>query len=209
MQATREIYSQLALHRHIKPKSGSSLDQYCQFLGLACANMYLQLSRPVAQSRAYLSMAVAAQREQRFAMASTYRLALAYEKLLAGDAALLDESISIHAAIEHQLSASKLASYGLRLGAFRPAARSIARPDTNAWIGLDIGMHQIFNNQFLTGREHDVLSGLLAGSSNKEIARNLNLSEVTIKHHLKSLRSKLGARNRTHAVSRAIELGIS
>jgi len=31
------------------------------------------------------------------------------------------------------------------------------------------------------------LSGLLAGSSNKEIARNLNLSEVTIKHHLKSL----------------------
>lgn len=65
------------------------------------------------------------------------------------------------------------------------------------------------NSQFLTGREHDVLSGLLAGSSNKEIARNLNLSEVTIKHHLKSLRSKLGARNRTHAVCRAIELGIS
>jgi DNA-binding NarL/FixJ family response regulator len=44
-----------------------------------------------------------------------------------------------------------------------------------------------FNKQFITGCEHDVLSGLLAGSSNKEIARNLNLSEVTIKHHLKSL----------------------
>ena len=61
----------------------------------------------------------------------------------------------------------------------------------------------------LTGREDDVLSGLLAGSSNKEIARSLNLSDVTIKHHLKSLRSKLGAKNRTHAVCRAIELGIS
>jgi ATP/maltotriose-dependent transcriptional regulator MalT len=61
----------------------------------------------------------------------------------------------------------------------------------------------------LTGREHDALSGLFAGSSNKEIARSLNLSEVTIKHHLKSLRSKLGAKNRTHAVCRAIELGIS
>ncbi len=61
----------------------------------------------------------------------------------------------------------------------------------------------------LIGREHDVLSGLFAGSSNKEIARSLNLSEVTIKHHLKSLRSKLGAKNRTHAVCRAIELGIS
>ena len=65
------------------------------------------------------------------------------------------------------------------------------------------------NNQFLTEREHDVLSGLLAGSSNKEIARNLNLSKVTIEHHLKSLRSKLGACNRTHAVCRTINLGIS
>jgi DNA-binding NarL/FixJ family response regulator len=65
------------------------------------------------------------------------------------------------------------------------------------------------NNQFLTEREHDVLSGLLAGSSNKEIALNLNLSEVTIKHHLKSLRSKLSTRNRTHAICRAIKLGIS
>jgi DNA-binding NarL/FixJ family response regulator len=44
-----------------------------------------------------------------------------------------------------------------------------------------------FNNQFITICEHDVLSGLLAGISNKEIARNLNLSKVTIKHHLKSL----------------------
>ena len=65
------------------------------------------------------------------------------------------------------------------------------------------------HSQFLTRREHDVLSGLLAGRSNKEMALNLNLSEVTIKHHLKSLRSKLGARNRTHAVCRAIELGIN
>jgi DNA-binding NarL/FixJ family response regulator len=64
------------------------------------------------------------------------------------------------------------------------------------------------NNQFLTEREHDVLSGLLTGSSNKEIARNLSLSEVTIRHHRESLRSKLGARNLTHSVCRAIKLGI-
>jgi len=62
---------------------------------------------------------------------------------------------------------------------------------------------------WLTGRERDVLNGLLAGQSNKEIARVHGLSEVTIKHHLKSLRSKLRARNRTHAVCRAIELGIT
>jgi DNA-binding CsgD family transcriptional regulator len=35
------------------------------------------------------------------------------------------------------------------------------------------------------------------------------LSKVTIKHHLKGLRSKLGAKNITHAVCRAIELGLS
>ena len=64
-------------------------------------------------------------------------------------------------------------------------------------------------NGWLTGRERDVLNGLLTGLSNKEIAREHGLSEVTIKHHLKSLRSKLGARNRTHAVCRAIELGIA
>ena len=51
--------------------------------------------------------------------------------------------------------------------------------------------------------------GLLLGQSNKEIVRTHGLSEVTIKHHLKSLRSKLGARNRTHAVCRAVELGIA
>ena len=63
-------------------------------------------------------------------------------------------------------------------------------------------------DNWLTGREQDMLSGLLDGNSNKEIARKHGLSEVTVKHHLKSLRGKLGARNRTHAVCRAIELGI-
>ena len=60
----------------------------------------------------------------------------------------------------------------------------------------------------LTRREHDVLAGLRAGMSNREIADLLALSEVTVKHHIKSLRGKLGARNRLHAVCRANELQI-
>ena len=44
--------------------------------------------------------------------------------------------------------------------------------------------------------------------SNREIADLLALSEVTVKHHIKSLRGKLGARNRLHAVCRANELQI-
>ncbi|MDA9190474.1 response regulator transcription factor [Alphaproteobacteria bacterium] len=63
--------------------------------------------------------------------------------------------------------------------------------------------------KWLTNREKEVLKGLLNGESNKEMARTHDLSEVTIKHHLKSLRSKLGAKNRTHAVCRAIELDLA
>jgi DNA-binding NarL/FixJ family response regulator len=62
--------------------------------------------------------------------------------------------------------------------------------------------------KFLSSREREVLDGLLSGHSNRQIADRISLSEVTIKYHLKSLRSKLGARNRTHAALRAIELGI-
>jgi two-component system, NarL family, nitrate/nitrite response regulator NarL len=51
----------------------------------------------------------------------------------------------------------------------------------------------------LTQREADVLAGLRQGKSNKEIARDLNLQEVTIKLHVKTLCRKLGARNRTQA----------
>lgn len=62
--------------------------------------------------------------------------------------------------------------------------------------------------KFLSSREREVLDGLLSGHSNRQIADRIGLSEVTIKYHLKSLRSKLGARNRMHAALRAIELGI-
>jgi DNA-binding NarL/FixJ family response regulator len=45
-----------------------------------------------------------------------------------------------------------------------------------------------------------VLRGIAEGKSNKEIARDLDLQEVTIKLHVKTLCRKLDARNRTHAV---------
>lgn len=51
----------------------------------------------------------------------------------------------------------------------------------------------------LTRRETEVLRGLCDGKSNKEIARDHNLQEVTVKLHVKTLTRKLGARNRTHA----------
>lgn len=51
----------------------------------------------------------------------------------------------------------------------------------------------------LTERETDVLRRLCEGKSNKEIARDLDLQEVTIKLHVKTLCRKLDAKNRTQA----------
>lgn len=51
----------------------------------------------------------------------------------------------------------------------------------------------------LTRREVSVLRGICEGKSNKEIARDLDLQEVTVKLHVKTLSRKLAARNRTHA----------
>ncbi|MFN8723178.1 MAG: response regulator transcription factor [Rhodospirillales bacterium] len=59
----------------------------------------------------------------------------------------------------------------------------------------------------LTKRERQILEFLLKGSSNKEIARALELEEVTVKMHVRGVFRKLGARNRTQAAMRAVELG--
>jgi len=105
--------------------------------------------------------------------------------------------------------ASGYLTYSMESGATLNAIKLIASGEVFVPAETIADEDVMFGDNSLTGREHDVLSGLLAGQSNKEIARHLNLSEVTIKHHLKGLRSKLGAKNRTHAVCRAIELGIS
>lgn len=101
--------------------------------------------------------------------------------------------------------------YSLGTDALVAALRIFAAGETYVPVEMMSAENSIHRRQngWLTGRERDVLNGLLTGLSNKEIAREHGLSEVTIKHHLKSLRSKLGARNRTHAVCRAIELGIA
>ncbi|MBP2303511.1 LuxR C-terminal-related transcriptional regulator [Azospirillum picis] len=60
----------------------------------------------------------------------------------------------------------------------------------------------------LTDRERDVFSLLSTGATNKEIARQLELAEVTVKFHTRRIFKKLGARNRADAVRRAQEIGL-
>ena len=60
----------------------------------------------------------------------------------------------------------------------------------------------------LTDRERQVLHGLTEGKSNKEIARDLDLTEPTIKLHMKTLYRKVGVSNRTQAALAAKEAGL-
>jgi DNA-binding NarL/FixJ family response regulator len=62
--------------------------------------------------------------------------------------------------------------------------------------------------KLLSPRENEVLSGLCRGLSNKEIARELDLQEVTIKLHVRTLCRKLDAKNRTQAAMAAKEAGL-
>ena len=60
----------------------------------------------------------------------------------------------------------------------------------------------------LTERETVVLRLLVQGQSNKEMARDLQIAEDTIKTHVKHILAKLGLQSRTQAVLSAIRLGL-
>ena len=61
----------------------------------------------------------------------------------------------------------------------------------------------------LTGRESEILGCLLEGDSNKLIARRLEITESTVKIHMKSLLRKINVQNRTQAAIWAMESGFS
>jgi two-component system response regulator DesR len=61
----------------------------------------------------------------------------------------------------------------------------------------------------LSDREREVLALIASGATNQEIATALDLSPHTIKDHASSLYRKLGVRNRSEAVQRAVRLGLT
>jgi DNA-binding NarL/FixJ family response regulator len=60
----------------------------------------------------------------------------------------------------------------------------------------------------LTSREIEVLRLISAGNANKLIADQLRITEETVKGHVKNILSKLGANDRTHAVTIGLKRGI-
>src|SRR5919106_5418929 len=73
-------------------------------------------------------------------------------------------------------------------------------------IAVEIAEHH--SDDALTVREIEVLREVAAGNANKMVGQLLNISEETVKAHMKSIMSKLGANDRTHAVTIAVKRGI-
>ncbi len=62
------------------------------------------------------------------------------------------------------------------------------------------------NEHGLTGREIEVVSLLSKGHTNKQIGKELFISEYTVENHLRSIYRKMGVKNRTSLVHRLIQL---
>lgn len=75
-----------------------------------------------------------------------------------------------------------------------------------AEIAVEIAEHH--SDDELTDREIEVLREVAAGNANKIVAQHLKVSEETVKAHMKNILSKLGANDRTHAVTIAFKRGI-
>jgi DNA-binding NarL/FixJ family response regulator len=82
------------------------------------------------------------------------------------------------------------------------AGRKTMSPEVAAQVAAHAG------DEALTSREIDVLRLISAGCTNKEIASQLSITEDTVKSRVKNILLKLGANDRTHAVTTALRRGM-
>lgn len=73
-------------------------------------------------------------------------------------------------------------------------------------VAIELAVH--LNHASLTPKEVKVLQCVAMGKPNRQIAAELAISEETIKGYMKSIMEKMGAQNRTHAVTLGIQRGI-
>ena len=78
-------------------------------------------------------------------------------------------------------------------------------PDLVSGVGRDEGKGSPWS---LTQRELDVLQLLAEGATNSEISERLSISPKTTKNHLAAIFQKLDVTNRTHALVRAVVMGL-
>jgi DNA-binding NarL/FixJ family response regulator len=73
-------------------------------------------------------------------------------------------------------------------------------------VAAEIAEHS--TDEALTAREVDVLRRIAGGNANKEIAAQLSITEETVKGYVKNILAKLGAKDRTHAVTIGLKRGV-
>jgi DNA-binding NarL/FixJ family response regulator len=73
---------------------------------------------------------------------------------------------------------------------------------------IAVKMAEHHTDDALTEREIEILRQVAAGNANKMIADTLSISEQTVKTHIRNILSKLGANDRTHAVTIGLKRGI-
>jgi DNA-binding NarL/FixJ family response regulator len=88
------------------------------------------------------------------------------------------------------------------------AIRALAAGERHIPPEIAADLARSMGQEALSPREIEVLQCVAQGQANKQIGKELSLSEDTVKGHVRSIMDKLGASNRTHAVSIAIERGI-
>ena len=78
------------------------------------------------------------------------------------------------------------------------------------WVSPSVAAQMAYHtaDDALSDREVDVLRLIAAGNANKTIGARLSITEETVKGHVRSILSKLGAEDRTHAVTLALSRGI-
>jgi LuxR family transcriptional regulator, maltose regulon positive regulatory protein len=100
----------------------------------------------------------------------------------------------------HRELLRRCAHAGLCTDVVQPVLDALDRPAAPAAVKVP------GTSETLSAREVEVLTHVARGRSNREIAEDLFISEVTVKSHLSRILRKLDATSRTHAVARAREL---
>jgi DNA-binding NarL/FixJ family response regulator len=113
-----------------------------------------------------------------------------------------------------------LAQRALKAGAYAYVLKGLVRKELLETIrAVHVGQKRIhpdvatelashIGEEGLSEREIEVLKLVATGNSNKEIGARLNITEQTAKAHMKRIVAKLGANDRTHAVTLALNRGI-
>jgi DNA-binding NarL/FixJ family response regulator len=86
--------------------------------------------------------------------------------------------------------------------------RKVHTGKTHVPIEIAVHLAEHVSDEQLTRRELDVLKQIAEGNRNSVIAAKLFVAEGTVKVHVKNIMQKLGATDRTHAVTIAVRRGI-